>query len=60
MRIRNRNEVAWNRLPRTKKKEANRPPPKNLRQERISQALYNQVPRKDGRLILDTGTGDSD
>jgi hypothetical protein len=52
--------VAWNRLPRTKKKEANRPPPKNLRQERISQALYNQVPRKDGRLILDTGTGDSD
>tara|TARA_R110000824_G_C15171458_1_gene672934 strand:- start:429 stop:599 length:171 start_codon:yes stop_codon:yes gene_type:complete len=54
LRIRNRNEVAWKRI---EKEGATRPAPKNSRQERLSQALYDHAPRRPDRLILDTGNG---
>jgi len=54
LRIRNRNEVAWKRI---EKEGATRLPPKNSRQEKLSQVLYGQAPRRHDRLILETGDG---
>ena len=52
LRVRNRDEVAWARVPVKKKAEA-RPAPRNERELKVSQALYGQPPRRSDRLILE-------
>ena len=59
MRIRNRKEIPWKRLPVSKSKEDTRLPP-NKRSIRISQSLHDQTPRKESRVILETGIGGED